>query len=138
MIVTISESPSNTKSTDMDRTHLNLRSMFHSIHRLGDCVISGTTIEDVTTFTSTGEYGPEQLVDQYIEKYGPGDVFDECRPGELPRRITVMRVDEDDRNRNDIPRDIYSGSEIVYVIKPDRDRLSTQYEKRCQALFGAY
>lgn len=138
MIVTIYESPANTKTVDMDRTFLNLRNMFPSIHRIGDCTISGETIEDVTTFTSSGEYGPEQLVDKYIEKYGPGEVFDECRPGELPRRITVMRVDPKDRNRMDIPKDIYDGSEIVYVIKPDRDRLSNQYEKRCQSLFGAY
>jgi len=135
VIITVYDSPTTVRSIDMDRTVLNLRNMFPSIHRIGNTSISGTIIEDVTTFTSQGDHAPEQLVDALIEKYGEGDVYDVCNPGEQARRISAIRVDEADRGRQAIPKNIYSGSEMIYVIKPDRDRITNEIDAKCRNIF---
>lgn len=132
MIITVYEDLTTARSVDLDRTTVDLRNMFTSIHRFSNTSISGTIVEDVTTFTSQGEFSPEMLVDGLIEKYGAGDVYDTCKPGEQARRISVVRIDESNRSNLGIPRSIYSGSEMVYVIKPDRERLSSELEAKIQ------
>lgn len=135
MYITTYVSPTEKRTVDLDRTSVNLRNLFTSIHRLGDCTLTGRILEDVTTFTSVGEFGPETLVDDLIAKYGEGDVYDICRVNEQARRITVMKVDEECRSRNHMPKDVYSGSEVVYVIKPDGQRLSSELDTLTKRAF---
>lgn len=134
MIITIIKSPTETETIQFDRRYINLSNMVQTVRNRTPIVIHGTVVEDLTTFTSTGEFGPEALVDQLIEKYGEGDAYDTCKVGEYPRRITVLKVDEEDRNRRGIPKDIYGGSEYVYIVKPDKERLSTELDEVVAAL----
>ena len=135
MLITTYQDPNHIRSIDICRSSLDLTMMMDKIQRSKGSCLHGIIVEDITTFTSTGDFSPENLLVGLFEKYGDGDVFDECNANDQPRRITILKVDEKDRNL-DIPKDVYSGSEYIYIIKPDKKRLSNELENGIKHAFG--
>lgn len=123
MIITQYTAPGTSTTVNLDRRVLYLD--YNALDRnSARWQVAGTILEDISTFTSVGPYGPDMLIVDLRKRYGPGMIINRCRVGDQARRVTVYKVDDEyTGNNNKIPKDLYDGSSIIYVIKPDADRI---------------